>query len=192
MLFYVSIIFIYWVYFDFILWLCEGKNSEFGEEVEQIIDEIYPDCFEDEEQTHEIKTACGDAMVYCSISDTSVIYFNLNSELLDLQRTCKSISLDELDEFSRVRYLDWPSDPAKNPSFCDDVVADLPEMRKWNLSSGEITAAVSLTHAERGYDMYLISILLLNAVFDRSEDGLEPIIIDKLVVRDALVGWYPG
>lgn len=160
------------------------------EEGEVIVDEIYPDCFADEIQTHEIKAACGDAMVYCSISDTSVVYIDLSSEHLDLQRTCKLISLDQLDEFSRIKYMVWPS--GKYPSFCDCFVSDIPEMGTWNISSGSINTAVSLTHLERGTKSYLISILLLDAVFDRSEDGLEPIIIDKLVVRDALVGWYPG
>ncbi len=159
-------------------------------EEEPVVDEIYPACFEEEVQTHDVYISCGHALVYSYISDTSVVYFRLSSEHLELQRTCTSISLDQLDEFSRIKYLDWPS--GQYPSFCDDVVADIPEMREWNISFGTITAAVSLTHLERETQSYLISILLEDAVFDRSEDGLEPIIIERLVVRDAQVGWYPG
>ena len=157
--------------------------------------ENYPGFFDGVEATHEAMASCGTAQVYVKLNDNSVVFFGLKDEKLEINQEGTIVSLDDLIDWSGVYYYEWTNHPdSLAPQFCDDLAyINSSAIRKWSITNGEIRAAVSKIAVDREFmETYKISIQLKNAIFDRSESGEDAIIIDNMIIRDALVGWLPG
>lgn len=155
----------------------------------------YPGVFAELESTHELFASCAEAQVYAKLSDTSAILFNLRDGELGIGYGGDELTVADLTGWNGVDYYEWSTHPdSLTPNFCDDIAYENQStIRKWELTSGTITAAVSKLEADREFmEVYKISIRLESGVFDRSESDLPNITIGDLIIRDAHVGWLPG
>ena len=156
----------------------------------------YPDCFVDLESTHTVISSYGSSATYVELTDSSALFFGLNDEELEIGTSCKTLNPSDLINWNTVRYYEWGLHPdSVPPDFSSDVwTSNTSSFRTWDLSSGTISAIVSKPACYRTEaENFLISIQLLNGVFDRSASGLDEVIIDELILKDVSTGGFgPG
>ena len=156
----------------------------------------YPDCFIDLTSTHTVLASYGSSQTYVELSDSSALLINLSDEELCIGTSCKTLNPDDLINWNTVRYLEWTLHPDSVPPnfYSDYLLINSSTIRRWDITGGSITAIVSKPADKRtDLEKYLISIQLVNGVFDRSASGLSDILIDEVTLRDVSTGGYgPG